>query len=210
MSHRIARKHWMWMMLLAVATLVATMAWAAQTPAPAQTKALQPAPAQTYNCPYVQNGNTPMRAQGKMMHRGMTMHRGMYGAQGMMAMHQEMTQKLQAMDQKLDGLVTTMNKARGNAKMAAMAAVINELVAQRQEMRKMVSNFHPMMGRGMYHSRGMGMGREMGRGMRPGMGKMGAGGEPNWKNCPMRNQAPQAKDTPPATKTPDKSNPPQN
>lgn len=189
MSHKVARNHWMWMMLLVVATLVATMAWAEQNPTPPETKAPQSAPAQAYNCPCAQNGNMGMRGQGMMMHRGM-MHRGMRGGQGMMAMHQEMAKKLQAMDQKLDGLVAAMNKARGNAKVEAMAAVINELVAQRQEMRKMVSDFHPMMGRG--------MGR-MGSGSMRGMGGQG----PNWQNRPMMNQ-------PPATKAPDKSNPPQN
>jgi len=147
----------------------------------------------------------PMGGQGMMMHRGAMMNRGMHGGQGMMAMHQQMAEKLQAMDQKLDGLVATMNKARGRAKTDAMAAVINELVAQRQEMRKMVSDFHPMMGRGMYRH-GMGMGQGMGSGM----GKMGTGPGPNWKNCPMKNQAPQTQEAPPAPESPGQSPPPHN
>lgn len=194
MTRRTFGNNWKLIVLVVAATLIATLALAAQTPAPP--RAQQAPPAQADNCPCAQNGNMPMWGQGRMMHRGMRMHHGMNGGQEMMAMHQEMAQKLQAMDQKLDGLVTTMNKARGNAKMEAMAAVINELVAQRQEMRKMVSSFYPMMGRGMHHSWGMG------QGMGPGMGRMGNGPGANWKNCPMRNQAPQA-----PGKTP---NPPQN
>ena len=48
----------------------------------------------------------------------------------------------QQMDTKLQGLVDTMNKATGQAKVDAMAAVINELIAQRTAMR---DEMHEMM-----------------------------------------------------------------
>ena len=54
--------------------------------------------------------------------------RGMMGAQHMRMMD--------SADARLDTLVTRMNRATGNAKVAAMADVINELVAQRKAMRQ--------------------------------------------------------------------------
>jgi hypothetical protein len=52
---------------------------------------------------------------------------GMMDSQGMRMMD--------SMDARLDSLVTKMNRASGNAKVTAMAQVINELVAQRRTMR---------------------------------------------------------------------------
>ena len=46
-----------------------------------------------------------------------------------------MSGQQQAQDAKLHGLVDTMNKTTGQAKVDAMAAVINELIAQRTAMR---------------------------------------------------------------------------
>ena len=42
-------------------------------------------------------------------------------------------------DQKLDDLIAKMNAAKGEAKVDAIAAVLNELVAQRKEMRKQMT-----------------------------------------------------------------------
>jgi hypothetical protein len=53
------------------------------------------------------------------------------------AMMMNMQQHMRTMDSantRLDGLVERMNRASGNAKVAAMAEVINELVAQRRTM----------------------------------------------------------------------------
>ena len=73
-------------------------------------------------------------------------------SQQMQAMHQRMMQarqetmaernarseKLQASEQRLDELVAVMNLSVGNAKTDATAAVVAELVAQRQDMLDMV------------------------------------------------------------------------
>ena len=53
-----------------------------------------------------------------------------------------MAKQQEQMDAKLQSLVDTMNKATGQAKVDAMAAVITELVAQRDSMR---SEMHEMM-----------------------------------------------------------------
>src|SRR5215207_7107349 len=57
-------------------------------------------------------------------------HQGM--AKGM-DMQQQM-RMMDSMNARLDSLVLRMNKASGNAKVTAMAGVINELVAQRRTM----------------------------------------------------------------------------
>jgi len=55
-------------------------------------------------------------------------------------------------DQKLDDLIAKMNAAKGEAKVDAIAAVLNELVAQRKEMRKqMAAGPGPMRGPMMRH-----------------------------------------------------------
>jgi len=61
-------------------------------------------------------------------------------------------------DARLDRLVSTMNKATGSRKVQAMAAVINELVAQRKTMR---THARHMMGPDGMMGDGMGGGRSM-------------------------------------------------
>jgi hypothetical protein len=56
-----------------------------------------------------------------------------------------------SMDARLDTLVSAMNKASGDKKVQAMAAVINELVAQRKTMR---AHMHQMMDSGGMRRRG--------------------------------------------------------
>ena len=62
--------------------------------------------------------------------------------EAMMARHHEMQEKMQAMDATLDKLVAEMNAAKESKAVAAMekpmAAVINELVAQRKASRTMM------------------------------------------------------------------------
>ena len=55
-------------------------------------------------------------------------------------------QAMDSLDRRLDGLVDRMNRAGGNQKVAAMAAVINELVAQRKAMRGHMRGMMKMMG----------------------------------------------------------------
>lgn len=75
--------------------------------------------------------------------------------QAMMAKKQEMQDKLQAMDAALDKLVAEMNAAKGSKEPDAlekpMAAVINELVAQRKASRAMMMEMQPAMMAHMLH-----------------------------------------------------------
>jgi hypothetical protein len=52
----------------------------------------------------------------------------------MTAMHNQMAADMKAMDAKLDQKVAAMHAAKGNAKVDAMAAVIDEMASQRKEM----------------------------------------------------------------------------
>jgi hypothetical protein len=72
--------------------------------------------------------------------------------QEMMEKHQQMQQEMAAMDARLEELVQQMNAATGEARIDAMAAVINELVEQRQDMHEMMMEMGPgMMGHMMMH-----------------------------------------------------------
>ena len=55
--------------------------------------------------------------------------------QAMMAGHEKMMGDMKAADQRLDGLVATMNAATGQAKVDATSAAVTEIVAQRTTMR---------------------------------------------------------------------------
>lgn len=63
----------------------------------------------------------------------------------MMAMHKEMMAKMETMDSRLDDMVKKMNAAKGNSKVDATAAVVNELVAQRKQMREHMMAMQPEM-----------------------------------------------------------------
>jgi Skp family chaperone for outer membrane proteins len=75
--------------------------------------------------------------------------------EAMMAKRQEMQDKLQAMDATLDKLVAEMNAAKESKEPDAlekpMAAVINELVAQRKASRAMMMEMQPVMMAHMMH-----------------------------------------------------------
>jgi len=99
--------------------------------------------------------------------------------ESMMAHHKEMMAKMEAMDARLDGLVTRMNAATGSKKADAVAAVINELVAQRKQMREQMMAMQPeMMKHLMAHMR---------------MGIM-KGMEDSMAKCPMMKTMAPAKD----------------
>jgi hypothetical protein len=99
-------------------------------------------------------------AQQPGMHHGDSMStmggRPMTGAM-MMSM-------MDSADAKLDRLVTIMNKSTGGRKVQAMAAVINELMAQRKTMRMHAKQ---MMGANAMMGDGTGGGRNMMQNMRP-------------------------------------------
>jgi hypothetical protein len=67
----------------------------------------------------------------------------------MMKMHQQMMAQMKAGDAKLDQLVATMNAATGEAKIAPMAEVLNELVRQQKAMHEHMETMMQMMGGGM-------------------------------------------------------------
>lgn len=68
----------------------------------------------------------------------------------MMKRHEQMMAEMKAADAKLDALVKDMNAATGDAKIAAVAAVINELVQQHRTMHSRMGQMDEMMmgGRG--------------------------------------------------------------
>jgi hypothetical protein len=75
--------------------------------------------------------------------------------QEMMKMHEQMMAEMKAGEAKLDALVKEMNAAAGDAKVTALAAVVNELVRQHKVMHGRMGQMHQhMMG-----GRGMMMGR---------------------------------------------------
>lgn len=70
----------------------------------------------------------------------------------MMAEHQRMTADMKTADARLDQLVSTMNAASGEAKVAAAAAAVTEIVAQRRAMHDGMMKMHQgMMGHIMEH-----------------------------------------------------------
>jgi len=72
--------------------------------------------------------------------------------QAMMAEKQKMMADMKAADQRLDGLVATMNTASGAEKPAATAAVVTEMVTQNRAMRDGMMKMHEdMMGHMMEH-----------------------------------------------------------
>ena len=70
--------------------------------------------------------------------------------QNMMKMHEQMMAEMKAADAKLDALVKDMNAATGDAKVTALAVVVNELAQQHKAMHGHMSHMQEMMGgRGM-------------------------------------------------------------
>jgi hypothetical protein len=77
------------------------------------------------------------------------------GMPGMMKMHEQMMAEMRAADARLDALVKEMNAASGDAKVTAIAAVVNELAAQHKSMHERMGQMHQEMmgGRGMMMNR---------------------------------------------------------
>ncbi|MGH9366519.1 MAG: hypothetical protein ACRD3M_02455 [Thermoanaerobaculia bacterium] len=110
----------------------------------APTQAQQPTP------PAPGGGRMEEKAKPGMMTEGMM-------DESMMARHKEMMAKMEAMDSRLDDLVKKMNAAKGSKKVDAIAAVVNELVLQRKEMRRQMMAMQPEMMRHMMQHMHMGM-----------------------------------------------------
>lgn len=77
--------------------------------------------------------------------------------ESMMAHHKEMMAKMDAMDARIDELVKSMNAVKGSKKPDAVAAVINEMVAQRKQMREQMMAMQPEMMKHMMAHMRMGM-----------------------------------------------------
>ena len=63
----------------------------------------------------------------------------------MMKMHQQMMAELTTAEAKLDQLVKEMNSARGDAKISAIAQVVNELARQQKAMHERMGAMHQQM-----------------------------------------------------------------
>ena len=73
----------------------------------------------------------------------------------MMKRHQQMMADMKAADAKLDELVTAMNASGGEAKVAAIAQVVNELVRQQKTMHEHMGMMDQRMMMRMMGGRGM-------------------------------------------------------
>jgi hypothetical protein len=67
---------------------------------------------------------------------------GQMGMAGMANMHETMMAEMKAGDARLETLVKAMNAAAGDAKTNAIAAVVNELVAQHRQMHAHMNHMH--------------------------------------------------------------------
>ena len=72
----------------------------------------------------------PPKDGAEPMRRQVRMHQG-----SRQPLHGEMREKMRAHDARIDELVAAMNAAQGEAKVEAIAAVVNELVEQRRTRR---------------------------------------------------------------------------
>jgi hypothetical protein len=85
-------------------------------------------------------GNQPGSGQSGMMSGNMGDR-----CKQMMTMHNQTMADMKALDASLDEKVAAMNTAKGNAKVDAMAAVINEMASQRKQMMAKMSNMRDQM-----------------------------------------------------------------
>lgn len=110
---------------------------------------------------WAQEPTTPPPAGQKMEMPGMPAKPGMMDEkmmeESMMAHHKEMMAKMEAMDARIDELVKSMNAAKGSKKPDAEAAVINEMVAQRKQLREQMMAMQPEMMKHMMAHMRMGM-----------------------------------------------------
>jgi hypothetical protein len=85
-------------------------------------------------------GNQPGSGQSGMMSGNMGDR-----CKQMMTMHNQTMADMKALDASLDEKVAAMNTAKGNAKVDAMAAVINEMASQRKQMMAKMSSMRDQM-----------------------------------------------------------------
>lgn len=85
-----------------------------------------------------------VRAAGPVAQSGQGMQMGM-PMQDMMKMHEKMMADMKASQAKLDDLAKKMNSATGDAKVSAMADVLNELLRDRRMMVDHMGSMHQHM-----------------------------------------------------------------
>ena len=111
---------------------------------------------------FAQQPATPATPPVTMQHE----HQAMKGeSMDCQAMMEKMHASQKALDEKLDGLISQMNKASGSAKVDRMAAVINELVSQRKQMHSQMMTMMPQMMEHMMGHMQSGMSHGMSEGM---------------------------------------------
>ena len=89
--------------------------------------------------------------------KGMMGGNMMEECKAMMAKHESMKAEMVSLDAKLESLLAAMNAAKGNKKVDATAAVINEMAAQRKAMRDHMMAMGPQMMQHMMQHGRMGM-----------------------------------------------------
>ena len=104
---------------------------------------------------------------GQGMHPGMMTSQMMAECKQMESQHEKAISKWHSMESDLNKKVQKMNEATGEAKVQAMAKVIDDLVQQRNEMINHVLKMHEQMVSHMEHMHGMNG---------QGMGAMGSAG----------------------------------
>jgi hypothetical protein len=85
---------------------------------------------------FAQSTQTPERTSPTMGQRGMM---------GMMADHQQMMAEIKAADSRIQDLVTKMNAVKGDQKVDAMAALLNEMVRNDSHMHHRMMEMHGQM-----------------------------------------------------------------
>jgi hypothetical protein len=116
---------------------------------------------------WAQNAQQTMPMQGQRMRQG-TMAGGQMSGQmsdQMKARHDQMMQEMKDHMARMDDLMAKMNQATGQAKVDAMAAVLNEMWSERKEMMDRMGGMGPMGGQSMMDGKGMmnGKGSMMGQ-----------------------------------------------
>lgn len=84
-------------------------------------------------------------ASGQKPMKGGKMHGMGNGMQSMMMRRNKMRAEMQAGDVKLKALAAEMNRSKGNAKINAIAATVNELVSLRLQMHSQMGGMMKMM-----------------------------------------------------------------
>ncbi len=103
---------------------------------------------------WAQNAQQAMPMQGQQMQRGMMAGGQAQTSDQMKARHDQMMQQMKDHMARMDELMAKMNEATGQAKVDAVAAVLNEMWSQRKEMMESMGEMGSMGGPGMMGGHG--------------------------------------------------------